>query len=138
MSHFSEFLPPRIELSDPGHNQPVLLCAGELDRAVAGELGAALDAACEREIEELLLDFAAVEFIDARILALIEAARARLERAGASLRIVAAGQPLELLRLTGMVGDAEPAPRFEGWPDRSSFCSFRTPTSAPPGVAATR
>jgi len=133
----SHFLPPRIELSDPGHHRPVLRCSGELDTASAADLGAALDAACEREVEELLLDFVAVEFIDGRVLALIERTRLRLQRAGATLRIRAGGQPLRLLRLTGIVsGDAETAPRFEPWLAPSSSSSFPTLTSERPGAAA--
>jgi anti-anti-sigma factor len=116
----------------------VLRCAGELDGAVAAELGAALEAACARETEELLLDFAAVEFIDGRVLALIERTRVRLERGGAALRIRAGGQPLRLLRLTGVVGGAEPEPRLEQWFAPSSSCSSPTTTSGPPGVAMIR
>ena len=135
----NQFLSPRIELSEPGHNRPVLRCAGELDSACADDLGAALEAACEREVTELLLDFTEVEFIDARVLALIEATRARLERAGAALRIRADGQPLRLLRLTGVVSrDAEPLPRLEPWFARSSSSSSPTSTSEPPGAAMIR
>jgi anti-anti-sigma factor len=156
----SELRPPRIELSEPGHSHPVLRCAGELDAAVAPELGAMLDAICGREIDGLLLDFADVELLDARVLALIESARLRLEGRGATLRVVAAGQPLRLLRLTGMAerittlgcrargerlrpriggsGDAAAAPRFEPWPALSSSSSSPTLTSGLPGVAATQ
>jgi len=115
---------------------------------------------CGREIDGLLLDFADVELLDARVLALIESARLRLEDRGATLRVVAAGQPLRLLRLTGMAerittlgcrargerlrprisggGDAAVPPRFEAWTAPSSSSSSPTPTSGPPGVAATR
>jgi anti-anti-sigma factor len=131
-------LPPRFELSEPGDSRPVLRCQGELDSVCVAELAAALDAACEREITDLLLDFSAVAFIDARILALIVECRARLEGCGASLRISAGGQPLRLLRLTGVLdGDAEPAPRLQAWADRSSSSSSPTNTSGPNGVAMT-
>jgi anti-anti-sigma factor len=156
----SELRPPRIELSEPGHSHPVLRCAGELDASVAAELGAMLDAICGREIDGLLLDFADVALLDARVLALIESARVRLAGRGAALRIVAAGQPLRLLRLTGMAerimtlgcrahgerlrpriggsGDAAAVPRFEPWPALSSSSSSPTLTSGLPGVAATQ
>ena len=135
----TQFLPPRISLSDSGDSHPVLRCSGELDRAVATDFGAALDSACEREIADLLLDFSAVSFIDCRILALIEQTRVRLEGCGAVLRIRADGQPLRLLLLTGVVGDdAEPAPRFEAWRAPSSSSSSPTSTSAQPGVTMTR
>ncbi|HYC82587.1 MAG TPA: STAS domain-containing protein [Solirubrobacterales bacterium] len=135
----SQFLPPLIELSESGNLYPVLRCRGELDGANAPRLGALLDSACEREIEGLLLDLGEVEFVDAPVLALVAATRARLEACGASLRIRAAGQPLRLLRLTRIAAvDAEPAPRFDAWPDRSSSFSSPTITSAPTGAAATR
>jgi anti-anti-sigma factor len=152
--------PPRIELSEPGHSHPVLRCAGELDASVAAELEAMLDAICGHEIEGLLLDFADVELLDARVLALIESARLRLEGRGATLRVVASGQPLRLLRLTGMAerittlgcrargerlrprigdaGDAAVPPRFESWATPSSSSSSPIPTSGPPGVRAIR
>jgi len=154
----SEFR-PQLELSEPGHSHLVLRCAGELDGAVAAELGAMLDAICDREIAALLLDFADVELIDARVLALIESARLRLEGRGAPLRIVAGGQPLKLLRLTGMAekvatlgcrarserhqprrvgAGAAAGNRFEQWPGPSSSSSSPTRTSAPPGAAVTR
>lgn len=135
----TQFLPPSIELSEAeGDSRALLRCSGELDTACAAELGAALDSACEREIAELLLDFGAVSFIDGRILALIEQTRIRLEDCGAALRIRAEGQPLRLLRLTGVGGvDAEPAPRFEAWRVPSSSSSSPTTTSAQPGVTMT-
>jgi len=135
----AKFLPPRIELSEPGHNRPVLRCSGELDGTVGQRLATLLDAACEREIEVLLLDLSEVDFIDGRILALIKATRVRLDECGASLRIVAGGQPLRLLRVTGVGdGDAAHAPRFEAWHGPSSSSSSPTTTSARPGATATR
>ncbi|MGD9735539.1 MAG: STAS domain-containing protein [Solirubrobacterales bacterium] len=117
----------------------MLRCSGELDGACEADLGAALEAACEREVEELLLDFSAVELLDGRVLALIEQARLRLERCGATLRIRPSGQPLRLLRLTGALsGDAEPRPRLGAWVGPSSSSSSPTPTSARAGEAAIR
>ena len=123
---------PRIELSEPGHPRPVLRAAGELDGAVAPELAALLDLACEPPIEALLLDFADVELLDARIIGLIESTRQRLEASGAALRVVASGQPLRLLRLTGL------APRLGAWAAPSSSSSSPTTTSAPTGLGSIR
>jgi anti-anti-sigma factor len=157
-----ELRPPRIELDEPGHSHPVLRCAGELDGSIAAELAALLEAICECDVDGLLLDFADVELLDARVLAVIESARSRLGQRGAPLRIVAGGQPLRLLRLTGLAERMAtlpcrphsqrhrppPAERagigaaaghsFESWPSRSSSSRSPTPMSAPTGVATTR
>jgi hypothetical protein len=50
----------------------------------------------------VLLDFADVELVDAIVLGLLDAARAKLEESGTVVRIVVSGQPLRLLRLTGL------------------------------------
>jgi anti-anti-sigma factor len=127
-----------MELSRFGRQQPVLRCGGELDGAVAPRLEAMLEAACGDDVHALLLDFADVAFIDARVLALIEAARLRLEDRGGSLRIVAGGQPLRLLRLTGMDEKVTTLDchRLEPWPGRSSSFSSPTSTSGRPGAPA--
>lgn len=135
--------PPLLELSELGRTHPVLHGAGELDSAVAERLRALLDTACERQIEALLLDFAEVELLDARLLGLIEAARARLAARGVPLRIVAGAQPRRLLSVTGMderiptLGAGLPH-RLQPWPPASSSSRSPTRTSAPNGVTATQ
>lgn len=52
--------------------------------------------------EMQLLDFADVELIDTVMMGLIDDARVVLDAGGGSIRIVASGQPLHLLQITGM------------------------------------
>jgi anti-anti-sigma factor len=135
-----ELRSPRMELSEPGQAEPVLRCSGELDGAIVPRLRALLDVAYYREIEGLLLDFSDVCLIDAQVLSVIEDTRVRLWHRGAELRIVAGGQPLTLLRLTGLDQRVTTIAwhRLQPWPDRSSSSSSPISTSGRPGAATTR
>ncbi len=84
----------RIERDD---RATTVVLAGELDLSTISELHRALDAECSSIPSRLVIDIAAVEFIDSAALHLFIAMSNRLEDGGGSLEIV---QVPERLRRT--------------------------------------
>jgi anti-anti-sigma factor len=88
---------------------------GELDLATVGELATVVDRAFNPGPESLVIDLTRCGFIDSSVLSLLVGLRARLGNSDrVRLVVVADGQPLDVLRLTGL--DAE-MPVFASLPD---------------------
>jgi anti-anti-sigma factor len=98
----TEIHPPDLELlgTDPAFR--VLRAGGELDGSVAADLEKLLGRVRDDRPAVLLLDFTDVELVDTVVLGLLEEARAELFALGTQVRIALGGQPLQLLRLTGL------------------------------------
>jgi anti-anti-sigma factor len=88
---------------------------GELDLATVGELATVVDGAFNPGPESLVIDLTRCGFIDSSVLSVLIGLRARLGNSDRPrLAVVADGQPLDVLRLTGL--DAE-MPVFPSLPE---------------------
>ncbi len=84
-THLRESIVERIERDD---RATTVVLAGELDLSTVPELHRALDAECSSSPSRLVIDIAAVEFIDSAALHLFITMSNRLADGGGSLEIV--------------------------------------------------
>lgn len=76
---------------------------GEMDIATAEALKDALARACASEADTVVVDLAAVTFIDSSAIGVLVVTAKKLRRAGCNLLIVnAASRPMRTLQLTGV------------------------------------
>jgi anti-anti-sigma factor len=91
----------------------LVVASGELDLAATPELSTILLMAAEAPGTTVVLDLAAVEFIDSSALGTILKAGAEIESAGKTLRVVCASGPVRrLLEMTNLTN------RFQLCPSR--------------------
>lgn len=96
-THFS------VEAQTEGR-ECVLLVRGELDLAAASSLDAELDRALGTDASRIVLDLAALEFIDSTGLSVLVRAQQRAHNSGRELGVVNPGPQVErLLNLTGLL-----------------------------------
>jgi anti-anti-sigma factor len=77
--------------------------SGELDLATVGTLEAGVERALTQGSAPLLIDLTGCEFIDSSVVSLLVDLRVRLGNSGRQrFAVVAEGQPLRVMRLTGL------------------------------------
>ena len=87
---------------DPAGHIAVVRPVGELDIATADALRDALARACSGEADTVVVDLAAVTFVDSSVIGLLVATAKQLRRGGCHLLIVnATSRPMRTLQLTG-------------------------------------
>ena len=79
--------------------------SGELDIAVAHEVGAALTSAAKALLPDVAIDFRQVEFIDASVMGVLSGAYRRITAAGGCLRVIGLQQgPRRVLAICQLDG----------------------------------
>jgi anti-sigma B factor antagonist len=89
-----------VLLRDPSHTRIAL--AGELDLYTIADTRRVLEAECERRPERLIVDLAAIEFLDSQGLHLFAEIHQRLARSGCVLMLVS--PPEHVSRMFAMTG----------------------------------
>ena len=94
--------PPKVQSTASGR-LVVVTPEGELDLATSPALRDALGAACDAGASTLVLDLALVTFLDSTTLGVLVGAHKRLLGIGGRLIAVnVSGEPLKVMRLTGL------------------------------------
>jgi anti-sigma B factor antagonist len=103
---------------DPVGDSHLVVASGDLDLAATPELSTILLMAAEAPGTTVVLDLAAVDFIDSSALGTLLKAGAEIESAGKTLRVVCAGGPVRrLLEMTNLTN------RFQLCPSRDEALS---------------